>query len=63
MQNNPEDREAIDKMKICLQCENFFKPTRQCKKCGCFMPIKVRMHGQKCPIDKWWLNARLNTDY
>jgi len=48
-----ETRQAVDKMKICLQCEHFFKLTRQCKKCGCFMPAKVRMPGQKCPIDKW----------
>lgn len=53
MQNNPEIREAVDKMKICLQCEHFFNPTKQCKKCGCFMPIKVRLPNQSCPIEKW----------
>lgn len=47
------NRTAVDRMKLCLQCEHFFKPTRQCKKCGCFMPLKVRIPGQKCPINKW----------
>jgi hypothetical protein len=46
-------RQAVDKMKICLQCEHFLKSTRQCKKCGCFMPLKVRIPRQKCPIQKW----------
>jgi hypothetical protein len=42
MSSNDEiTKEAVDKMKICLQCEHFFKPTKQCKKCGCFMPVKV----------------------
>ena len=53
MRNNPENRQAVDKMKICLQCEHFFKPTYQCKKCKCFMPAKVRIPGKKCPINKW----------
>jgi len=53
MQNNQENRQAVDRMKLCLQCEYFFKPTRQCKKCGCFMPLKVRLANQKCPVEKW----------
>ena len=53
MQENPEIRQAVDKMKICLQCEHFFNSTKQCKKCGCFMPIKVRLPNQSCPVKKW----------
>jgi len=47
------DRQSIERMKVCLGCEHFFKPTKQCKKCGCFMPIKVRLRTQKCPVGKW----------
>lgn len=47
------NRKGVDRMKICLQCEHFLKITKQCKKCGCFMPIKVRIPGQKCPVEKW----------
>lgn len=46
-------RKAVDKMKICIQCPHFRSATKQCKKCGCFMPLKVRLPGQKCPINKW----------
>ena len=50
---NDDPRPAIERMKMCLQCEHFFKPTRQCKKCGCFMPVKVRLPGSSCPVKKW----------
>ena len=61
MSNNDEiTREAVDKMKICLQCEHFFKPTKQCKKCGCFMPVKVRIPGMRCPVRKWQLTESQN---
>ena len=53
-QEDPKSKYMASKrMKICMTCEHFFKPTRQCKKCGCFMPIKVRIPGLHCPIDKW----------
>lgn len=58
--NVPEDteeqkinRNAVDRMKICLQCEHFLKITKQCKKCGCFMIIKTRLPNATCPIGKW----------
>lgn len=51
--NLDDNRPAIDRMKMCLQCEHFFKPTRQCTKCGCFMPVKVRLKNSSCPVKKW----------
>ena len=48
-----EQKESIEKMKICVQCDEFLKLTKQCKKCGCFMPIKVLLPKQKCPMGKW----------
>jgi len=48
-------QEAVNKMKICIQCENFNQATKQCKLCGCFMPAKVLVPFMKCPADppKW----------
>jgi hypothetical protein len=37
---------------ICLDCEEISK-IRTCNKCGCFMPLKVRLSGAECPIGKW----------
>ena len=42
-----------ERFDICKECPELFTPTAQCKKCGCFMPIKVRLRGLHCPIDKW----------
>lgn len=43
-------RQRID---ICNKCENYVKITKQCNICFCFMPIKARMKGMSCPINKW----------
>jgi protein-arginine kinase activator protein McsA len=41
------------RINICNSCEFLFKPTKQCKKCGCFMPAKVLLEQSKCPIGEW----------
>lgn len=41
------------RLDTCRSCEHFFKPTAQCKKCGCFMKIKVAMIDASCPVEKW----------
>ncbi len=38
---------------ICLQCPEFFKVTKQCKKCGCLMTLKTKLKNAECPIQKW----------
>jgi hypothetical protein len=42
-----------ERIKICEGCEEFFKPTRQCKICWCFMDIKTKMKNKTCPAGKW----------
>ena len=44
----PEERYAI-----CKECNWFRSSIKQCKKCHCFMPLKVRMTNQHCPLKKW----------
>ena len=41
------------RMAICKECEWFRASIKQCKKCSCFMPAKVRLKSAKCPIRKW----------
>jgi hypothetical protein len=38
---------------ICQECPFLYKPTDNCKKCGCLMKIKTFMPRQSCPIGKW----------
>ena len=42
-----------DRLTICKDCPFFLKATRQCGKCGCFMPAKTALPSSKCPINKW----------
>jgi len=41
------------RLSLCTACPEFFKSTKQCKKCGCFMPLKAKLKEAKCPIGKW----------
>ena len=48
------DQNIIDKRwDECQKCEFLFKPTNNCKKCGCFMQKKVKISTASCPIGKW----------
>ena len=42
-----------DRMSICKSCDRFFKPTKQCKECLCFMFLKTKLSSSECPIGKW----------
>jgi Family of unknown function (DUF6171) len=47
--------EEIEKSRyeICKACPHLIKMTKQCNKCGCFMPGKVKLKKAACPIGKW----------
>lgn len=38
---------------ICEECPRLLKTTSQCKECGCFMKIKVKLKEAVCPLQKW----------
>lgn len=42
-----------ERMDICKGCDRLFKPTRQCKECGCFMALKTWLKNADCPLGKW----------
>lgn len=44
---------AVQRYEICQQCPELIKLTNQCKKCGCFMNLKVKIENARCPIGKW----------
>tara|TARA_R100001594_G_C3985928_1_gene251248 strand:+ start:481 stop:849 length:369 start_codon:yes stop_codon:yes gene_type:complete len=48
------NQDIIDKRwSECEKCEFLFKPTGNCKKCGCFMKVKTKVATARCPIGKW----------
>ena len=55
---NPQIQKADDdlagkRLDICLDCDRLLKVTKQCKECGCFMALKVKIQGAVCPLGKW----------
>ena len=42
-----------ERITMCEACEKFFRPTRQCKICFCFMDLKTKMKNKTCPAGKW----------
>ena len=44
---------ANERYSICKNCEEFRTSIKQCRICGCFMPLKVRLAFEKCPKEKW----------
>ena len=48
-----DDEIAEQRYEHCKGCI-FFKPeSKQCKKCGCIMNVKVKVKGATCPIGMW----------
>lgn len=48
-----EEKYYETRLKICKRCPRLFRPTMQCKECGCFMRVKARLKSASCPIGKW----------
>lgn len=38
---------------LCKACPELIDLTKQCKKCGCFMPAKTKLAKATCPLGKW----------
>ncbi len=51
-----EEQLQVDRMEICKGCPFFIGLTKQCTKCGCFMPAKTKLPHAQCPLDppKWF---------
>lgn len=47
------DEQAQARYNVCLDCEKLIPITHQCKECGCFMKIKVKLELATCPLGKW----------
>lgn len=43
---------AEERLAICRGCDQLSEHNL-CKKCGCYMPIKVKMGWVDCPLKKW----------
>ena len=41
------------RLEVCRYCDEYFKPTGNCKVCGCFMRIKASIGVMECPNEYW----------
>jgi hypothetical protein len=44
---------AEKRYNLCRECPELVHVTKQCKKCLCIMPVKVRVPSAECPLNKW----------
>ena len=51
--NYASEEESKNRWSICEECPRLLKTTSQCKECGCFMKIKVKLKEAVCPLGKW----------
>ena len=51
--NYIDDESSNARLEICEVCPSLLKLTHQCKECGCFMKLKVKLAAATCPLDKW----------
>lgn len=38
---------------ICSRCKELNKMNKFCKICGCFIPAKITVKKEKCPVGYW----------
>jgi hypothetical protein len=43
---------AAERFAICKSCPELL-PTGNCRECGCFMSLKVKLPNAFCPLHKW----------
>lgn len=48
-----EDKKIETRKETCANCEHLDTNSARCKLCGCYMNIKIRFDGAKCPANKW----------
>jgi hypothetical protein len=49
-----------ERLAICASCDDFFKPTGTCTKCGCFMRVKAKISSLSCPKKLWLKTSNLD---
>ena len=48
-----EEAESTKRYDICKSCPELIELTKQCKQCGCVMPLKTKIAKATCPLSKW----------
>lgn len=46
-------KDRMDRVAICQVCDEYRRATKQCKKCGCLVNLKISWADTACPLGKW----------
>lgn len=41
------------RLETCGGCNKFNPNMQRCDECGCFLQVKAKLSGMKCPLNKW----------
>ena len=52
-ENYIDKKISEERYSTCLSCPELISLTKQCRMCGCFMPIKTKIYNASCPLGKW----------
>jgi|ETNmetMinimDraft_11_1059920.scaffolds.fasta_scaffold46848_2 hypothetical protein len=55
-----ESKVIEERTALCNKCEHYLHSTL-CKKCGCYMNVKIRIANASCPVGKWQRTAPKET--
>lgn len=53
MSEEKREKNSDKRYEICQSCDTFNSFLKTCRKCGCFLPAKVKLASSKCPKGKW----------
>ncbi|WP_345702424.1 DUF6171 family protein [Leptospira barantonii] len=55
MENEKETKFSKERLETCLSCSLVIKGflSERCSVCGCFVRLKTKFNGERCPIGKW----------
>jgi hypothetical protein len=48
-----QNPQVTKRIAICVECDKFYKPTKQCQECLCIVSLKALVPRTKCPLGKW----------
>jgi hypothetical protein len=52
--DNPEvESLALERLKICSDCDRVDRENMKCMACGCYLEAKIRSASSFCPLGKW----------
>lgn len=56
-----DQKTKLERLKVCIACENYIRSIQTCKLCKCYVPAKTMFAQTTCP-DNRWIEQAAGTD-